>query len=292
MLAKKLDSHLTMGGEQDRFTARFWGVRGSIPAPGPQTVRYGGNTSCIEVWCDDTLFVLDAGSGLRELGLSLNTLPGPVEGHIFLSHLHWDHIQGMPFFSTAYAPGNAFHIYGSRREGVSLSDNLVGQMTHPNFPVPLSVMQSSISFHEIEAGAEMVIGGARVVTAPLNHPGGSMGVRIEHRGRAIAYCSDHEHEEHRRIHPGVDRLARDADLLIYDATYTDAEYPARKGWGHSTWQVACDISVDLGVKRLGIFHHDPSHVDDMLDEIGSQAAARNECAFICREGLEIDLLGD
>ena len=278
-----------MGGGGDRFTARFWGVRGSIPAPGPETVRYGGNTSCVEVWCGDTLFILDAGSGLRPLGLKLNQQPGNVHGHIFLSHLHWDHIQGIPFFSTAYAPGNSFTVYGCRRDGISLRENLIGQMTHPNFPVPITVMQSDISFEEVEMGDTHVIGGATVRTSELNHPGGAMGIRIEYQGRSVAYCSDHEHEDPAKIHRGLDSLGRDAELLIYDATYTDAEYPDKKGWGHSTWQVACHVGRELNAKRLAIFHHDPSHVDTTLDGIAEEALLRYDGAFVAREGLEIDL---
>ena len=281
-----------MGGRSDRFTVRFWGVRGSIPAPGPDTARYGGNTSCTEVWCGDTLFVLDAGSGLRPLGLALNSLKKNISGHIFLSHLHWDHIQGIPFFSTAYAPGNRFSIYGSRRDGISLEENLIGQMTHPNFPVPLSVMQSDVQFREIDVGDTFEIGGARVTTAGLNHPGGAMGVRIDYAGRSVAYCADHEHEADRLIHPGLEILGRDIDLLIYDATYTDDEYPQRIGWGHSTWQVACEVAKELGVKQMAIFHHDPGHDDDTMDGILQAARERFPGAVGAREGLEIDLLAD
>ena len=278
-----------MDSGTDRFRVRFWGVRGSIPAPGPETVRYGGNTSCVEVWCGDSLFILDAGSGLRPLGLSLDKLPHPVKGHLFLSHLHWDHIQGIPFFTSAYRPGNQFDIYGCQRQGHHLKDNLVGQMTHPNFPVPLSVMQSTINFHEIDAGDEFSIGDVHVRTAELNHPGGAMGTRIEYQGRAVAYCSDHEHEADRKLHPGVEKLAQDADLLIYDATYTEQEYPSRAGWGHSTWEVACEIAPGLNIKQLAIFHHDPTHDDETMDAIGAAAAARFPNTFVAKEGMEIEL---
>lgn len=278
-----------MGAGNDRFTVRFWGVRGSIPSPGPDTVRYGGNTSCVQVWCGDTLFILDAGSGLRRLGVALDKLNHPVAGHILLSHLHWDHIQGIPFFTSAYRPGNKFDIYGCKRQGHSLKDNLVGQMTQPNFPVPLSVMQSTIKFHEIHAGDEFDIGDVHVRTAALNHPGGAMGVRLEYDGKAVAYCSDHEHESDRKIHPGLESLGRDADLLIYDATYTEEEYPARAGWGHSTWEVACEIAPALNLKRLAIFHHEPTHDDDKMDEIAAAAAARFPAAIVAKEGMEIEI---
>ena len=275
----------------DRFSVRFWGVRGSIPSPGPTTVRFGGNTSCTEVWCGDSLFVLDAGSGLRPLGAALNRRKRPITGRIFLAHLHWDHIQGIPFFSTAYMPGNQFEIYGCRRDGISLRENLIGQMTHPNFPVPITVMQSKVEFHEIGLGDTLTFDDVTVRTAQLNHPGGSMGCRIEYRGRALAYCTDHEHESDRKLHPGLEELARGADVLIYDATYTADEYPAKMGWGHSTWEVGCESAVALGVKRLVIFHHDPEHADDDLDVIEAAAAEVLPGTCLAREGLEIDIFG-
>ncbi len=281
-----------MTDSSERFSVRFWGVRGSIPSPGPDTVRFGGNTSCTEVWCGETLFILDAGSGLRSLGLSLNTGKLPLTGHVFLSHLHWDHIQGIPFFSTAYIPGNRFTIYGSKRDGISLRENLIGQMTHPNFPVPITVMGADIEFNEIETGDTLEIGEATVRTAALNHPGGAMGIRIEYRDRVLAYCTDHEHEADREFHPGILALARDADLLVYDATYTDDQYPARVGWGHSTWQVGVTTAKALGAKRLAVFHHDPAHSDDILDAIEAEAKKELSTALLAREGIQIDLLSD
>jgi len=243
------------------------------------------------VWCGDKLFILDAGSGLRQLGVALNKRQQQITGRIFLTHLHWDHIQGIPFFSTAYMPGNRFQIVGCRRDGISLRENLIGQMTHPNFPVPITVMQSKIEFVEVDIGDALDFDDVTVRTAPLNHPGGAMGYRIEYAGHAVAYCTDHEHEQDRQLHPGLEALARDADVLIYDATYTDEEYPPKVGWGHSTWQVACDSAEALGVKQLVIFHHDPEHVDDDLDVIEAAAAERRPGTCLAREGLELDVLG-
>jgi len=241
------------------------------------------------VWCGDTLFILDAGSGLRRLGLDLDRRGGRVEAHVFLSHLHWDHIQGLPFFTTAYRPGNAIHIYGCRRDGQVLETNLSNQMTHPNFPVPISVMGADIAFKEVEGDSECHIGDVRVRTANLHHPGGAMGVRLDYQGRSIAYCSDHEHEADRQIHPGVERLGRDVDLLIYDATYTEEEYPSKVGWGHSTWEAACEVAPLLNLKRLAIFHHEPTHNDDVMDRIELEATKRFPGAFVAKEGLEISL---
>ncbi len=150
-------------------------------------------------------------------------------------------------------------------------------------------MQSTINFHEIDAGDEFSIGDVHVRTAELNHPGGAMGTRIEYQGRAVAYCSDHEHEADRKLHPGVEKLAQDADLLIYDATYTEQEYPSRACWGHSTWEVACEIAPGLNIKQLAIFHHDPTHDDETMDAIGAAAAARFPNTFVAKEGMEIEL---
>ncbi len=246
---------------------RFWGVRGSIATPGPQTVRYGGNTPCVEVNAGGRLIVLDGGTGLRGLGVDLLSRGGAVEADIFLSHLHWDHIQGIPFFTPAFIPGNTFRIWGESKGNDAVQRALERQMTDPNFPVPLSIMGSELSFEEVVAGQDLQLGEVAVRTRPLRHPNGCLGLRIEHGGKALAYATDTEHDpEGGDLDPNVVALARDADILIYDSMYTEAEYHDGKlGWGHSTYREAVRVARAANVKRLFFFHHEPNHDDDFLD---------------------------
>jgi phosphoribosyl 1,2-cyclic phosphodiesterase len=260
---------------------RFWGVRGSIASPGPATVRYGGNTPCIEVRCGQRLIILDGGTGLRCLGQSLMAAGGPVEADFFLSHLHWDHIQGIPFFTPAFVPGNRFRIYGERKGDRGLQAVLEGQMTDPNFPVPLSIMRSELSFHEIEPWIGVELGdGITVRTAPMNHPNGCLGLRVEYGGRALVYTTDTEHDPAGGPpDPNVVSLAQDADALIYDAMYTEAQYRGgRVGWGHSTFSEALRVARAANVGTLYFFHHDPVHDDAFLDEqlAWAEAETRDE----------------
>jgi len=246
---------------------RFWGVRGSIATPGPTTVRYGGNTPCLEVRAGQRLIILDCGTGLRGLGNALMAEHRPIDADIFFSHMHWDHIQGFPFFSPAFIPGNSFRIYGQNKGEQTVRAVLEGQMTDPNFPVPLSIMRSTLSFHAIVAGDVIELGDVRVVTTPLNHPGGCLGIRIEHAGGAFVYATDTEHDPSgTKLDERLAALAQDADALVYDAMYTDEEYRRGKiGWGHSTYSEALRIARAARVRRLYLFHHDPTHDDDFLD---------------------------
>ncbi len=246
---------------------RFWGVRGSIATPGPETVKYGGNTPCVEVNAGGKLIILDGGTGLRCLGIDLIRRGLPCEDDIFLSHLHWDHIQGIPFFTPAFIPGNTFRIWGERKGDHAVQQALERQMTDPNFPVPLSIMGSDLTFNEIVAGETVALGDVTVRTASLRHPNGCLGIRVEHEGSSLVYTTDTEHDpESGALDPNVLELARDADVLIYDSMYTEAEYRNGKiGWGHSTYAEALRISREAGVKRLFFFHHDPTHDDAYLD---------------------------
>lgn len=247
--------------------ARFWGVRGSIATPGPTTVRYGGNTPCLEVRAGGRLVILDCGTGLRGLGNALMAEKRPISGDIFFSHMHWDHIQGFPFFTPAFIPGNAFRVYGQNKGDQSVKSVLEGQMTDPNFPVPLSIMRSALSFHAITAGDTVELGPVRVRTVGLNHPGGCLGIRVEHAGAAFVYATDTEHDaQGGALDSALVDLARGADALVYDAMYTEAEYRAGKiGWGHSTYSEALRVAKAADVRRLYLFHHDPTHDDDYLD---------------------------
>jgi phosphoribosyl 1,2-cyclic phosphodiesterase len=279
-----------MSNLEDQFTINFWGVRGSIACPGATTVRYGGNTPCVEMLVDGHRLIFDAGTGIHVLGQSLlNHLP--VTGHLFFSHSHWDHIQGFPFFSPAFMEGNEFDIYGGGiPHGVTIEHRLHDQMTQPNFPVPLQIMGANLRFHNLDYGDQVNIGDVTVSTGCLNHPGGAMGYRVSWGDYAVAYITDTEHFGD-RLDPQVLALANQADVLIYDSTYTDAEYThpktSKAGWGHSTWQEGVKIAQAARVKKLVIFHHDPSHNDQFMDEIEQQAIAVFPGSIVAKEGMKI-----
>lgn len=278
---------------QNQFSVHFWGVRGSIACPGAETVRYGGNTPCIEMRVNGQRLIFDGGTGLRVLGQSL-LAQMPVEAHMFFTHSHWDHIQGFPFFTPAFIKGNCFHIYGAiAPNGSTVEQRLNDQMLHPNFPVPLQIMGADLRFYDVEVGKPIEIADVVIEAAPLNHPGEAVGYRVSWQDHAVAYVTDTEHFPD-RIDENVLWLARQADVLIYDATYTDEEYHSPKsskvGWGHSTWQEAVKVAEAAGVKKLVIFHHDPLHNDDHLDQIGEQVARVFPNSLLAWEGLEIQLV--
>ncbi|MEP0909388.1 MBL fold metallo-hydrolase [Leptolyngbya sp. GB1-A1] len=282
-----------MTNSSHRFTVRFWGVRGSIACPGSGTVRYGGNTSCVEMRVGDNLLIFDGGTGLRVLGQAL--LPEmPIAAHLFFTHSHWDHIQGFPFFVPAFVKGNRFHIYGAiAPNGSTIEQRLTDQMLHPNFPVPLQVMGADLKFHDLEVGDSVALENITVETALLNHPGEAIGYRVNWQNYAVAYITDTEHFPD-RMDEHVLHLAREADLLIYDATYTDEEYhhprSGKVGWGHSTWQEAVKIAKAASVKKLVIFHHDPLHDDNFMDQVREDTARQFPNSIVAWEGLTIDLV--
>jgi len=253
---------------------RFWGTRGSIPTPGRGTTLYGGNTSCVEVRADDgTVIILDCGTGARPLGLDLlsrgPTLP---EMHVLVTHTHWDHIQGFPFFLPAYLAGTRLSVYGARGLDRTLEGSLSGQMQHTYFPVQLDELRADIAFEEV--GEERFrVGPYQVTSQLINHTTATVAYRLNAGGVSIAYVTDHEpfwwerstvRQPHRFVHPGEERhvaFVEGADIMIHDAQYADVEYAAKRGWGHSTVEYAVDLAVRAGVKRLVLFHHDPTHSD-------------------------------
>lgn len=270
---------------------RFWGVRGSIASAGRDTAEVGGNTSCVEVRCTgddgDTRIVLDAGTGLRRLGASWC---GPQTVHLFLSHLHWDHIQGFPFFGPAYVPGSRLRIYAPERcaPGGDVRAALAAQMRAPHFPVGLEAMRAELGFAAVAAGGEVRLGAVRVRAAAARHPNGCLAYRVDFAGRSLVYATDTEHDGH-----GVDgelaALAAGADLLIYDAQYTSAEYPARRGWGHSTAEEGVRLAGAAGVGQLILYHHDPAHDDAAIAAIEAAARALFPSTTAAREGLTLTL---
>lgn len=282
-----------MSSIHNQFTVHFWGVRGSIACPGAQTVGYGGNTPCIEMRVGGKRLIFDGGTGLRVLGQALLSQM-PVEAYMFFTHSHWDHIQGFPFFVPAFIKGNKFRIHGSiAPNGSTIEQRLNDQMLHPNFPVPLQIMAAQLEFCDIDIGKTLEIGDLRVDTALLNHPGEAVGYRVNWQGYAAAYITDTEHYPD-RLDENVLKLAQNADIMIYDATYTDEEYNSPKspkvGWGHSTWQEAVKVAKAANVKKLVIFHHDPLHNDQFLDEVAKQVGAAFPNSLLAKEGLSIDLI--
>jgi len=272
----------------DRFEVTFWGVRGSVPAPGAATQRYGGNTPCVEVRAGARRIVLDAGSGLRPLGERLRDAGGRVEADVLLSHYHYDHLQGLPFFAPLAEPGNRFVFHGPRREGRSVQDVLEGQMVPPYFPVTLDQLaRAAIEFRSIEPGEPFTIGPVRINSAELDHPGGNLGYRLEYRGRSLVYATDVEHTE--QPAEALVELARGADVLLHDAMYTAEEYEERRGWGHSTWNGALATAEKAKVKRLVLFHHDPDRSDRALDAVLKRVQRAFPKAIAAREGLTLRL---
>jgi phosphoribosyl 1,2-cyclic phosphodiesterase len=255
---------------------RFWGVRGSIATPGPTTVRYGGNTACVEVRSDaGTVLVLDCGTGAAQLGRAL-VAAGEVRGGLLIGHTHWDHIQGLPFFAPLFEPGGEWDVYGPRGLGGSLATTLAGQMQYQYFPVTLEQLGAQVRYHDLVEGSFQV-GDLTITAQYLNHPAMTLGYRIEGDGVGVAYACDHEPFDPTLAHGGdltasapdlrhVEFLSG-VDLLVHDAQYVAAEYQTRRGWGHSTVEYALEVARLAGVGELVLTHHDPLRDDDALDQI-------------------------
>ncbi len=269
---------------------RFWGVRGSIASPGPETAQVGGNTSCVEVRCGKERIVLDAGTGLRSLGNALVKTGEPQSLTLLLSHFHWDHIQGLPFFVPAYMPQTKLVVVGSSDGRHSLRDKLSRQMTEPHFPVQLDDLSANLSYREARAGGRFDVGGGiEVRVARLNHPGGVFAYRIEHEGKSIVYATDTEH--YACVDPALRALAEGADVLIYDAQYTPEEYQSKVGWGHSTFASGAEVAKSAGVKKLVLFHHDPQRTDAGVAAIEDAARVLFPETIAAREGASINASG-
>jgi phosphoribosyl 1,2-cyclic phosphodiesterase len=273
----------------------FWGVRGSTPTVDPATWRYGGNTPCLELMAPDgTQFILDCGTGLRMLGNRWAAADGrPTAGtHIFVTHYHWDHIQGIPFFAPLYAPENEFHFYSFRSKFLgrdSLKQVFEAQMALPYFPVDLSAMSARRGFKELEGGDEFKIGENKVTARWLNHPQGCLGFRIETPAGTVVYATDNEPGD-AKLDLSLRELALGADIFINDAQYPPEDLAGkRKGWGHSSWKEGVNIAREVEAKTLVLFHHDPDSTDRALDGLLRQARDEFESVFAASEGMVITL---
>lgn len=279
----------------DGFTVTFWGTRGSLSCPGPSTIRYGGNTSCVEMSCGGHSLVFDAGTGLRSLGkkMMMAASDEPDTINMFLTHTHLDHVVGLPFFGPLHRPGNKINLWaGHLLPNRTLTDALNMLMSPPLFPVPPAIFRSDVTYKDFEAGETITLpeeAGVVIKTAPLNHPNGATGYRVEYDGKAVCYITDTEHV------PGkpdqvILNLIKDADLVIYDSSYTEEEFKIFMGFGHSTWEEGVRLCDQANVKQLYLFHHDPSHDDEKMDEILADAQKlRPNGVDAAREGETITL---
>jgi phosphoribosyl 1,2-cyclic phosphodiesterase len=272
------------------FTVRFWGVRGSLPCPGPTTKRYGGNTPCVEVRCGKRLIILDGGTGLRELGDALIAQGGPIEADLMLTHCHYDHVIGIPFFAPFFHPQHRFRMWaGNLLPDFRLKGVMENMMSEPLFPIGIDMFKADIEYRDFRAGESIAPGdGVTIRTVALNHPGGATGYRIDYQGRSVAYLTDNEGRREDRDEALV-AAAKDADLVIYDTAYTEDEIEAKKGWGHSTWQDGVRLANAAGVKTFCLFHHAPEHDDAAMDALLAEARAARPGTIAAIEGEVIRL---
>ncbi len=270
---------------------RFWGVRGSTPTPQKENMEYGGNTSCTEIRTDSNqILIFDGGTGIRLLGNELQREFGesPISAHIFFSHFHLDHIQGVPFFRPLYNARNHFTFYfAGRRDANLVMDALAGMMANPYFPVDMSKLPCSRKYIDLVEGS-FKVADTKITVLPLNHPQGCVGYRIAQNGKVISYCTDFEHGAD-WSDQNVMTLAKDSDFLIVDSQYTPEELPDHLGWGHSSWKQAIETATAARVKRIALYHHDPYHEDTDVEAILENARRMHPNVIAAKEGLEVTL---
>ena len=276
----------TTPSTESPFSLRFRGVRGSLPVAEPHQLGIGGNTPCLELIHDpEEPMIFDAGTGIRSLGKEIAARPQlPRAIHIFFTHFHWDHLQGLPYFMPLYMAGTNLIFY-SAHPPEKLRQVLAGQMHSPYFPVLFEHLGCRMEFRQI-AGEPQSFGGLCVETFPLHHPQGSVGYSIVNHSKKVVYATDHEHGDP-ETHNGLLQRAQDADVLIYDSQYLPAEYASRRGWGHSTWQEGTRIANSAGVKKLVLFHHDPERDDDAVHRIQDDAREEFAETLAAHETLEL-----
>lgn len=272
-----------------RLEVKFWGVRGSIPTPAPENLGCGGNTTCLEVCVSDgSGVVIDGGTGARQLGMDLmrRAAGGSIELDILMTHFHWDHIQGIPFFAPLYNPKNRITFHTSRSPE-EVRNILEGQMTHPYFPVAFELLGAKREFAGFDTGVKKLLDG-RMSVKPfgLNHPQGATGFRIEANGAVIVHACDHEHGDAEKDR-SIREAAMEADVLVYDAQFTPDEYGLKKGWGHSTWLEGVKVAQGSNVKHLVLSHHDPSHTDEFMQAVLLEARKEFPNTSIAKEGTSI-----
>ena len=276
------------------FSARFWGVRGSTPCPGPDTIIYGGNTSCIEIRADDSLFIIDLGTGARLLGDELvadaKKKNEKIKAEIFITHTHWDHIMGFPMFTPLYSKETELRITGPYiSEKESLKDVFETQLSHNFWPVRLDELSAVIEYNQIKETTLNYPGGLTITSKILNHPIICLGYRFDYKGKSIAIVYDHEPYNDSNDNEKVIQFIKSADLLIHDSHYTAEEYPAHIGWGHSSLDNALQNAIAAKVKTLIFFHHEPSHTDKKLKQLEKKYAKKEVKCVMAKEGLSLSL---
>ena len=272
------------------IVVRFWGVRGATPTPQAENLRYGGNTSCVEVRINDQVYVFDCGTGFRNLGKQLikEAKGKAIYAHIFLSHFHWDHIQGIPFFTPLYTSEDNYFFFHSSSRTRGLQRAIEEQMSDPYFPVDMSEMAAHRNFYDIEED-RVAFDECVIQSMWLNHPQGCLGYRIETEDKVVVYATDNE-PGHPVFDKNVRKLAEGADVLIYDEQYLPDQYESyKRGWGHSHWREAVNIVMESGAKELVLFHHDPEHDDACIDSIVHKASEYYSKVRAASEGMEIKL---
>lgn len=275
---------------RDGIQVKFWGVRGSVPCSGPETSKYGGNSSCVEIWCGDRRLILDAGTGIRRLG---DTISGPERVDIFLSHCHYDHVIGLPFLGPLFMPGFECHIWaGHLGSNGGIGPALSDMLKPPLFPITFETFHADVNFHDFAAGETVEFtDDITLQTAPLNHPDGATGYRVNYQGRSICYVTDTGHVAG-ESDANILELIKDSDLFIYDSTYTDAEFARHGGFGHSTWQEGVRLADQAGVKTYAIFHHDPGHDDRFMDTVAAEAEQTRPGTLVARDGMVLEFQVD
>jgi phosphoribosyl 1,2-cyclic phosphodiesterase len=278
-----------MTSSSGEFKIRFWGVRGGVPTPGIETLRYGGNTSCVEIQVAGQRLIFDGGTGLRVLGQQM-LQEQPVQAHLFFTHTYWDRIQGFPFFKPAFLSGNQFNIYGAiGQNGASIKQRLSDQMLRPHFPVPLQKMQAALKFHDIAPGTVLHLDDVEIETMVLHRSNNALGFRITWNGQSVVYATEAEYSQ-----KGPDQallyLANQADLLIYDIAQHDCLELDSRLAGRLIWQPGIEVAVMAGVQKILLSHHDPAHEDDFLDQVEAEAQTAFPQVHLAREGMVLSLL--